>query len=996
MKETEAKKTGRPTMMTTNAKTRTRIGCWNVKTLLEASRLSQANLIFNEYNLKILGLSEVRWLESGEHLLNDGNLFIFSGKPEGQHHMNGVGLLINKDIKSSLLRWTPVNDRILIAKFHSKIRPVNIIQCYAPTEVATVEEKDNFYENLNTVISECREGDINILMGDLNAKVGDDNTGYEQTMGKHGLGIINDNGHRLVEFCTDRNLLIGGTLFPHKNCHKTTWTSPDGNHKNQIDHICFNRKWRRSVEDVRNKRGADISSDHYLVVAEIKLKIANLRNKYQATQKKFNINKLSLPRVRNRFQEELKYKHERNTYSDTDTIDVKWGMIKDIYKSTSENVLGFKHKHRKEWISETTWELIEKRKQIHNQKLVASDTTQKERLTNEYRDLNKQVKRSARRDKRTWINNLAKQAETAAVSHDTRTLYSISRKLSTRKPTTNNPILDEHKKLQSSVTAQVKVWENHFKHILDNNHTEETDDLNPWPRITPARIRFCIEPPTKAEVKRAIQKLKCNKSPGPDNINAELLQVCSDTSANILLPLLRDIWEKETVPKEWKEGLIIKLFKKGNKHDCNNYRGITLLNICSKILSLILLDRLQDSIEPYIRGEQAGFRPSRSCIDQINTLRIILEQASEWRSPIYLLFIDFEKAFDKINRNIIWKILATNGIPDKIINIIKNMYEGSTCRVVHQGRVSDPIPVRAGVKQGCVLSPLLFLISIDTVMRATNTQPRGIQWGLTTRLEDLDYADDLCLLSHTLTDLQTKLRALDLQANKVGLKINLKKTKEMRVNTANAEPLHLQDKDLEKTETFCYLGSIVTQQGGAESDILNRIQKARQAFANLSKFWLSANISKKTKIRVFNSNIKSVLLYACETWLVTEKLTHSLQTFVNKCLRRIIGIRWPDTISNRQLWELTGQKEIKLEIRARKWRWVGHTLRRDPHNIAKQSFQWNPQGKRRVGRPKMTWRRSIDLEAQEAGKSWGEIRALAQNRTRWRCFVDALCSSQEL
>lgn len=127
--------------------------------------------------------------------------------------MNGAGLFINKDIKSSLLRWTPVNDRILIAKFHSKIRPVNIIQCYAPTEVATAEEKYNFYENLNTVMSECREGDINILMGDLNAKVGDDNTGYEKNMDKHGLCIMNDNGHRLAEFCTDRNLLIGGTYY---------------------------------------------------------------------------------------------------------------------------------------------------------------------------------------------------------------------------------------------------------------------------------------------------------------------------------------------------------------------------------------------------------------------------------------------------------------------------------------------------------------------------------------------------------------------------------------------------------------------------------------------------------------------------------------------------------------------------------------------------------------------------------------------------------------
>lgn len=98
-----------------NARTRTRTGCWNFKTLLEASRLSQADHIFNNYNLKILDLSEVRWSENGEPTLNVGNLFLFSSKPGGQAHTKGVGFLINKDIKSSLLQWTPVNDRILIA-----------------------------------------------------------------------------------------------------------------------------------------------------------------------------------------------------------------------------------------------------------------------------------------------------------------------------------------------------------------------------------------------------------------------------------------------------------------------------------------------------------------------------------------------------------------------------------------------------------------------------------------------------------------------------------------------------------------------------------------------------------------------------------------------------------------------------------------------------------------------------------------------------------------
>ena len=118
-----------------------------------------------------------------------------------------------------------------------------------------------------------------------------------------------------------------------------------------------------------------------------------------------------------------------------------------------------------------------------------------------------------------------------------------------------------------------------------------------------------------------------------------------------------------------------------------------------------------------------------------------------------------------------------------------------------------------------------------------------------------------------------------------------------------------------------------------------------------------------------------------------------LRTFVNKCLRRILGICWPDTISNYDLWHSTSLRPIASDIKNRKWHWIGHTLRREPTNITRQSLSWNPQGSRRVGRPKNTWRRSVESELREEGKSWNDIQQLGQNRTRFRCFVEALCSS---
>nr|KAG5699715.1 hypothetical protein BaRGS_022113 [Batillaria attramentaria] len=142
----------------------------------------------------------------------------------------------------ALLSWEPVSPRILSARFNSKGRKVTILQCYAPTNVADEEEKENFYEQLQAVLDKAPRRDLKILMGDLNAKVGTDNTDRELIMGKHGTGTQNENGELFTEFCTTNDLVIGGTIFPHKTIHKTTWTSPDGRTVNQIDHIIHHRQ----------------------------------------------------------------------------------------------------------------------------------------------------------------------------------------------------------------------------------------------------------------------------------------------------------------------------------------------------------------------------------------------------------------------------------------------------------------------------------------------------------------------------------------------------------------------------------------------------------------------------------------------------------------------------------------------------------------------------------------------------------------------------------
>ena len=158
--------------------------------------------------------------------------------------------------------------------------------------------------------------------------------------------------------------------------------------------------------------------------------------------------------------------------------------------------------------------------------------------------------------------------------------------------------------------------------------------------------------------------------------------------------------------------------------------------------------------------------------------------------------------------------------------------------------------------------------------------------------------------------------------------------------------------------------------------------------------WRSTALSLRNKIRIFNTNVKSVLLYSSETWRVTKTNTHKLQTFTNRCLRTILNIRWPEVVSNVQLWDKTKQTPIETEIRKRKWGWIGHTLRKPASNITRQAFDWNPQGKRKVGRPKHTWWRSTDAEIKAAGTTWAKLKRTSQNRVRWRGVVAALCSTK--
>jgi hypothetical protein len=183
-------------------------------------------------------------------------------------------------------------------------------------------------------------------------------------------------------------------------------------------------------------------------------------------------------------------------------------------------------------------------------------------------------------------------------------------------------------------------------------------------------------------------------------------------------------------------------------------------------------------------------------------------------------------------------------------------------------------------------------------MSEVSKRSEGIRWGLWGKLTDLKYADDICLLTHSTRTMQTMLERLEKETAMVGLKSNVKKSTKMRIALNNKEPLYIQNEIIERLAQFTYLRSIIDNTGGTEADITTRIRKDQIAFSALNKIWHSTAYSMQTKLCIFNTNVKTVLIYGCETLKNSKSLTAKLQIFINKRLRKILRIFWPDQITN--------------------------------------------------------------------------------------------------
>ena len=278
----------------------------------------------------------------------------------------------------------------------------------------------------------------------------------------------------------------------------------------------------------------------------------------------------------------------------------KWLRLKPYIKKAAIETVGYLTKQSKKWLTEETWKSIDRRKELKVKLLSATSEEVYKNIKTEYQNADKIVKNSAKQDKRKYKESMADEAENAAKHGDYRTVYQITNKLCGAHMAQNIPVKDKEGNFLKTEKEQLIGWAEHFIELLNR---PEPNKLPNFDLTNIQNLNIITEDITRDDLEAALKTVKNNKASGCDEITGEMLKALDETSKGYLLTIFNEIWNNETPPQEWRDGIIVKLPKKGDLGDCNNWRGITLLSSVGKLFCTILLKRMKKEVDSILREE---------------------------------------------------------------------------------------------------------------------------------------------------------------------------------------------------------------------------------------------------------------------------------------------------------------------------------------------------------------------------------------------------------
>ena len=751
-------------------------------------------------------------------------------------------------------------------------------------------------------------------------------------------------------------MAINNTFFTSQ----TYATFSSGGRQTQIDFMLCRRNHLVEVKNCKIIKGETVSPQHRLVVSDFLIRRIDQGKKN--VQPKIKWWRLKDQEIRERFKEAV-----LRSIRLANDVNIWWAENSALILRLAEELLGKTSgkgpPNDKEswWWSQDTQEKI-KRKREAGISYKSNETAESKRA---WKTAKKEAKRTVARARAEGMNEMYEKIESP---DGQKMIYNIakSRNRATKDLTHIKQIRDKNGRVLSREECIRARWKEHFEKLLnEENPRRISEEGNPIERVVPDISR--------EEVKRALNKMKNGKAAGPDGIPVEVWKVLQEEGVDILWDLYSKIFRQEKIPESWRNSSLIPIYKgKGDIQDCSNYRGIKLISHTMKVYERIIDQRVRNETE--ISEEQFGFMPERGTVDAIFALRQTMEKYAEKQRDLHLVFIDLEKAYDRVPRQEVWRCMRVKGVSEKYVKVVQDMYAEATTQVKSTVGTSEKFNVKVGLHQGSTLSPYLFDLIMDVITAEVRDE---VPWSVM-------FADDVVLVDLTREGVERKLELWREALEDRGLRISRVKTEYLWMGGEGKQgEIKLGLDNIKRVAAFKYLGSNVMDDGGLDSEVDHRIQCAWLNWRRSSGILCDKRISAKVKGKFYKCVVRPAMMYGSETWPIKKAQERKLEVAEMRMLRWMCGVTRRDRIRNEHIRGTVKVLEVSKKIQQRRLQWFGHVMRRQENHVCRRVMDMMVDGRRMRGRPRFRWKDKIKSDMREKDIREQDV----QDRIRWKRLV---------
>ncbi|KAK3510392.1 hypothetical protein QTP70_005867 [Hemibagrus guttatus] len=547
----------------------------------------------------------------------------------------------------------------------------------------------------------------------------------------------------------------------------------------------------------------------------------------------------------------------------------------EVIRETERKVLGVSSGRRKE-DKETWWWNEEVQDSIQRKRLAKKkwDMDRTEENRQEYKELQRRVKREVSKAKQKAYEELYTRLDTREGEKD---LYRLARQRDRDGKDVQQVrvIKDRDGRVLTSEESVQRRWKEYFEELMneENEREKRVEGVN--------SVEQKVDKIRKDEVRKALKRMKSGKAVGPDDIPVEVWKCLGEAAVEFLASLFNRVLESERMPEEWRRSVLVPIFKnKGDVQSCSNYRGIKLMSHTMKLWERVVEARLRKIVE--ICEQQYGFMPRKSTTDAIFALRILMEKYRDGQRELHCVFVDLEKAYDRVPREELWYCMRKSGVAEKYVRVVQDMYERSRTVVRCAVGQTEEFNVEVGLHQGSALSPFLFAIVMDQLSEEVRQES---PWTMM-------FADDIVICSESREQVEENLERWRFALERREMKVSRSKTEYMCVNEKEGSgTVRLQGEEVKKIQEFKYLGSTVQSNGECGKEVKKRVQAGWNGWRKVSGVLCDQKISARIKGKVYRTVVRLAMLYGLETVSLRKRQESELEVAELKMLR-ILHLRW--------------------------------------------------------------------------------------------------------